>query len=132
MHVSKQPALTLAHCMLEVYRNWRKTPAHPMALPAMITTITTTIHTATAMAMEDTRFQKLTHHRMTDRTSQMTRTQGLRAFRTHDVMIETGLSQPLVVDGDLCGKTPVRLRIAPGALKVCVPESFLEDPEATH
>ena len=56
-------------------------------------------------------------------------TPDLRAFRTHDVTIEVKRSKPLVVDGDLSGRTPVRMQIAPKALRVFVPASFLADPE---
>jgi YegS/Rv2252/BmrU family lipid kinase len=48
-------------------------------------------------------------------------TPGLRAFTTRDVMVGTERSHPLVLDGDLYGETPVRFRVAPEALKVCVP-----------
>jgi len=48
-------------------------------------------------------------------------TPGLRAFTTRDVSVETEKPQPLVLDGDLFGKTPVRFRVASDALKVCVP-----------
>ena len=57
---------------------------------------------------------------------------GLRAFTTCDAVIETVTPMPLVIDGDLRGETPVRLRIAPGALRVCVPQRFLNDPEDTQ
>lgn len=46
---------------------------------------------------------------------------GLVAFTTAEVTIETETPQPLVLDGDLCGKTPVRLRIDPAALRVSIP-----------
>jgi YegS/Rv2252/BmrU family lipid kinase len=51
-------------------------------------------------------------------------TPGLRAFTTRDITIRTAKPQPLVLDGDLCGQTPVRLRIVPDALQVCVPPDF--------
>ena len=54
---------------------------------------------------------------------------GLRAFNSCDMTLTTETPVPLVVDGDLIGQTPVRLRIAPGALRVCVPQRFLDDPE---
>ena len=46
---------------------------------------------------------------------------GLRAFTTGDITLETDPPQPLVLDGDLCGETPVRLCLEPEALQVCVP-----------
>lgn len=51
-------------------------------------------------------------------------TPGLRTFSTSDITIETDTPQPLSIDGDLCGQTPVRLRIAPEALCVCVPADY--------
>jgi YegS/Rv2252/BmrU family lipid kinase len=51
-------------------------------------------------------------------------TPGLRAFTTCEVTVETERPYPLVLDGDLCGQTPVCLRVAPEALKVCVPADF--------
>lgn len=48
-------------------------------------------------------------------------TPGLLAFTTQEVEINTSRPQPLVLDGDLCGETPVRLRLLRAALKVCVP-----------
>ena len=56
---------------------------------------------------------------------------GLIAFRTHDVTVECETPQHVVVDGDLSGESPVRFQIAPRSLRVFVPESFLENPEAT-
>ncbi len=53
----------------------------------------------------------------------------LRAFNSRDMTLTTANPTPLVVDGDLIGQTPVRLRIAPGALRVCVPQRFIDDPE---
>lgn len=55
-------------------------------------------------------------------------TPGLRAFTTREVTLQTRTPQPLVLDGDLCGQTPVRFRILPAALRVCVPEAFLRCP----
>ena len=52
-------------------------------------------------------------------------TPGLRAFNFRDMTLTTETPSPLVVDGDLIGQTPVRLRIAPGVLRVCVPQRFL-------
>jgi diacylglycerol kinase (ATP) len=49
---------------------------------------------------------------------------GLRAFPTADVTLETPTPQPLVLDGDLCGQTPVRLRVLCNALRVFVPADF--------
>ena len=49
---------------------------------------------------------------------------GLRAFSTADVTLETPTPQPLVLDGDLCGHTPVRLRVLCDALRVFVPTDF--------
>ena len=49
---------------------------------------------------------------------------GLRAFTTADVTLETPAPQPLVLDGDLCGQTPVRLRVLCDALRVCVPANY--------
>lgn len=57
-------------------------------------------------------------------------TPGLRAFTTQELTIQTRRPQPLVLDGDLCGQTPARFRILPAALRVCVPESFLDTPPA--
>ncbi|HZT41755.1 MAG TPA: YegS/Rv2252/BmrU family lipid kinase [Chthonomonadaceae bacterium] len=48
-------------------------------------------------------------------------TPGLRAFTTCDLTVETDRPQPLVLDGDLCGETPVRLCLHREALQVCVP-----------
>lgn len=48
----------------------------------------------------------------------------VRAFTTCDVTIETPTPQPLVLDGDLCGQTPVRLRVDSGALRVCAAPGF--------
>ena len=56
-------------------------------------------------------------------------TPGLRAFNCRDLTLTTETPTPLVVDGDLIGQTPVRLRIAPGVLRVCVPQRFIDDPE---
>lgn len=47
-------------------------------------------------------------------------TPGLLAFTTSDISILTKRHYPLVLDGDLCGKTPVRLRVDHEALRVCV------------
>ncbi len=49
----------------------------------------------------------------------------MRAFTTREVFIETPQPYPLVIDGDLCGQTPVRLRVAHAALKVCVPADYV-------
>ncbi len=49
---------------------------------------------------------------------------GLRAFTTADVTLETPTPQPLVLDGDICGETPVRLRVLCDALRVCVPADY--------
>lgn len=49
---------------------------------------------------------------------------GLRAFTTADVTLETPTPQPLVLDGDICGQTPVRLRVLCDALRVCVPADY--------
>ena len=49
---------------------------------------------------------------------------GLRAFATADVTFETSTSQPLVLDGDICGKTPVHLKVLRNALRVYVPAEF--------
>ena len=54
---------------------------------------------------------------------------GLRAFNSRNMTLTTETPSPLVVDGDLIGQTPVRLRIAPGVLRVCVPLRFIADPE---
>ncbi len=51
---------------------------------------------------------------------------GLRAFTTQDITIETKHAHPLVLDGDLCGQTPVRLRVVPDALRVCVSQDFMK------
>jgi diacylglycerol kinase (ATP) len=51
-------------------------------------------------------------------------TPGLRAFTTKDITISTETPQPLVLDGDLCGETPVHLHVVPEALTVCVPRGF--------
>ncbi len=48
----------------------------------------------------------------------------MRAFLTDDVTIETPTPQPLVLDGDLCGQTPVRLRVDCAALRVCAAPGF--------
>ncbi len=53
------------------------------------------------------------------------RTPGLRAFTTTDMTLTTGSPQPLVIDGDLCGQTPVRFRVVPNAIQVCVPEDYV-------
>jgi diacylglycerol kinase (ATP) len=52
------------------------------------------------------------------------RTPGLISFATCEVCIDTPTPQPLVLDGDLCGQTPVRMRVLPEALRVFVPSSF--------
>jgi diacylglycerol kinase family enzyme len=49
---------------------------------------------------------------------------GLRAFTTRDLTVQTPTPRPLVIDGDLCGETPVRFRILHDALRVCVPAGF--------
>jgi diacylglycerol kinase (ATP) len=51
-------------------------------------------------------------------------TPGLRAFTTREIVINTPRPKRLVLDGDLCGKTPVRFLLLPNALRVCVPETF--------
>lgn len=51
-------------------------------------------------------------------------TPGLRAFTTSEITLHTETPQPLVIDGDLCGQSPVRLRVVPEALQVCVPATF--------
>jgi diacylglycerol kinase (ATP) len=51
-------------------------------------------------------------------------TPGLKSFAATEVSIETPIPQPLVLDGDLCGQTPVRLRVLPEALRVFVPSAF--------
>ncbi len=51
-------------------------------------------------------------------------TPGLRAFTTTDISVTTKRHYPLVLDGDLCGKTPVRLRVLTEALHVCVGPEF--------
>lgn len=45
-------------------------------------------------------------------------TPGLISFLTEEVTLETRAPQPLVLDGDLCGHTPVRLRRLPDAIQV--------------
>jgi YegS/Rv2252/BmrU family lipid kinase len=49
---------------------------------------------------------------------------GLRAFTTRDMTLQTPAPRRLVIDGDLCGETPVRFRIRHDALRVCVPAGF--------
>lgn len=51
-------------------------------------------------------------------------TPGLRSFLMQEITIEADPPQPLVLDGDFCGQTPVRICIHHDALKVCVPPSF--------
>ncbi|HLV80907.1 MAG TPA: hypothetical protein VKT32_11525, partial [Chthonomonadaceae bacterium] len=51
-------------------------------------------------------------------------TPGLRTFTTCDITLEADRPLPLVLDGDLCGEAPVRLRLQREALQVCVPASF--------
>jgi YegS/Rv2252/BmrU family lipid kinase len=51
-------------------------------------------------------------------------TPGLRSFAAREVTIETSSPMPLVLDGDLCGHTPVHLRVLPEALRVFVPADF--------
>ena len=51
-------------------------------------------------------------------------TQDLVTCFTEDVTLETDTPQQVVLDGDLCGKTPVRLRLICGALQVCVPADY--------
>jgi YegS/Rv2252/BmrU family lipid kinase len=51
-------------------------------------------------------------------------TPGLRSFTAREVTIETPMPEPLVLDGDLCGHTPVRMRVLPEALRVFVPIGF--------
>ncbi|HZO89995.1 MAG TPA: diacylglycerol kinase family protein [Chthonomonadaceae bacterium] len=72
-------------------------------------------------------FLKMTYHVMHGR---FFHTPGLRAFLTDDITVETETPHPLVLDGDLCGKTPVRLRVARDALKVFVPPDFRRPAES--
>src|SRR5262249_21777849 len=51
-------------------------------------------------------------------------TPGLRAFTTHDMTLQTPTPRRLVLDGDLCGETPVRFRVLHDALRVCVSADF--------
>ena len=51
-------------------------------------------------------------------------TSGLETFFADDVTLETPFPQPIVIDGDLCGKTPAQMRILRGALSVCVPADY--------
>jgi diacylglycerol kinase (ATP) len=51
-------------------------------------------------------------------------TPGLVAFTTKDISLLTKRHYPMVLDGDLCGKTPVRLRVDHEALRVCVGPDF--------
>ena len=48
----------------------------------------------------------------------------VRAFLTADVTLETPTPQPLVLDGDICGKTPARLRVDSNALRVCTAPGY--------
>lgn len=52
-------------------------------------------------------------------------TPGLRAFTTREMWLTTEKPRSLVLDGDLCGKTPVHIRLLPEALTVCAPDSVL-------
>ena len=58
-------------------------------------------------------------------------TPGLRAFTTREITLCTETRQPLVLDGDLCGETPVHLRLVPNALTVCVPSGFERNQAAS-
>jgi diacylglycerol kinase family enzyme len=42
-------------------------------------------------------------------------------------MIETDPRQPIDVDGELIAHTPARFRVAPEALKVMAPQTFLDE-----
>lgn len=53
-------------------------------------------------------------------------TPGLWTFTARDVQITTRKRYPLVLDGDLCGHTPVRFRVYENALRVLVPAAFQE------
>jgi diacylglycerol kinase (ATP) len=57
-------------------------------------------------------------------------TPGLIAFTTREISIQTKRRYPLVLDGDLRGETPVRLRVVPDALRVCVGPAFRKSPAA--
>jgi len=60
------------------------------------------------------------------RLGEFFKTPGFRAFTTLEIYIKTRKPYPMVLDGDICGKTPVTLKIVPEALRVCVPTEFLE------
>lgn len=51
------------------------------------------------------------------------RTTDLRTFPCTDLTIETPTPQPLVLDGDLCGHTPVHLHVLRNALRVYTGDS---------
>lgn len=50
-------------------------------------------------------------------------------FRTHEICIEADPPQYLDVDGEKTTQTPVKVSLAPEALKVMVPQSFQDEDE---
>lgn len=55
-----------------------------------------------------------------------TKLEGAHYFSARKLVIKTKPKQPLNVDGHALGKTPAKFSIAPGALRVLVPQDFSE------
>lgn len=60
------------------------------------------------------------------RSGQFFSAPGLRAMLCKDATVETRGAQKLVLDGDLCGHTPVHFRIDRASLSVCVPPTYVQ------
>jgi YegS/Rv2252/BmrU family lipid kinase len=50
----------------------------------------------------------------------------LEIIRTRDVMLEAEPRQYVSIDGEVVTQTPIRIRVAPEALRIMVPQSFKE------
>jgi YegS/Rv2252/BmrU family lipid kinase len=61
---------------------------------------------------------------------QQTRLPGAHALSAKEFVVRAKPKQPIAIDGDAYGTTPARFRVAPGALYVFVPKTFVEANDA--
>lgn len=57
---------------------------------------------------------------------------GITAFTAREVIVRTQEPMPVTIDGEIRSRTPVRVKVLPGAQKVFVPRAFVERKREKH